>query len=634
MHLKMNESTHILVLFPCSTQYKQRILDDLRAKFRVWGLYEIEWSVEFYKANYHRLFFERHSKPLDWVNKCGFGTITCVIIDDISPIYTRRQTSTGFDIVNDNVYLLEKKYQEWMNNPHGVFASLHEIESIRTSLLLLHCHLDDLRNQEMLATGETKSLSQDLPGAKQWDNLQQLFYFLGAFSDYVVWDCAESECSYKILIKDACATLYSVLNVSEKSIGKRKRYIVNVRGKAVDLEFWNISNDYFDTKWIDAAFKTKQNTKGFWSANSEHAFYLYIYNVIFHRPTINEDMALKADILWEAYRSESLANIPPGARDCDQYWFMLKNWMNVRGYQFVRHKDSSLAFNEQILELDEICKKLHAAAGFNGVRPIMVNQYGGGGYKYFLAYEGNKKMFVKWGGIGNSARMEYEATRMLYSLCPKHVAKPGIFYANASSKFYAMEYLEGKSLRNLLDEGSLTEEDRISICQQLESLSSMLFEAKLIHRDIRPENLFVTQGGVLKLIDCQWAIQYDSYSEMAYVRQNPRLIRHLGVDYAVAKYVWDDHFSINKLMDALLGINDQSPAHQAVRNRIGKQVLRFFAPPNGTKAHQDIPPKLLYELHREWLQEYGNEEQVYQLDREWLMKTADEKAVYLPDRAW
>lgn len=68
--------------------------------------------------------------------------------------------------------------------------------------------------------------------------------------------------------------------------------------------------------------------------------------------------------------------------------------------------------------------------------------------------------------------------------------------------FLVMEYVQGNSLKKILDQKQkLTEEETIPlICQLLDALE-YLHQRKLIHRDIKPDNLLITPSGNLKLID-------------------------------------------------------------------------------------------------------------------------------------
>ncbi len=69
--------------------------------------------------------------------------------------------------------------------------------------------------------------------------------------------------------------------------------------------------------------------------------------------------------------------------------------------------------------------------------------------------------------------------------------------------FFAMEYVEGKTLKDLLQEQQqLTWEQVLNIIQQIaEALDFAWKNQQLVHRDIKPDNIMLTNRGVAKLAD-------------------------------------------------------------------------------------------------------------------------------------
>jgi serine/threonine protein kinase len=74
--------------------------------------------------------------------------------------------------------------------------------------------------------------------------------------------------------------------------------------------------------------------------------------------------------------------------------------------------------------------------------------------------------------------------------------------------FMAMNYISGETLKSkLLREGRIAVDEALHIAQQVaEALYYAWHEAKLIHRDIKPDNIMITTEGVVKLTDLGLAI--------------------------------------------------------------------------------------------------------------------------------
>lgn len=65
-----------------------------------------------------------------------------------------------------------------------------------------------------------------------------------------------------------------------------------------------------------------------------------------------------------------------------------------------------------------------------------------------------------------------------------------------------MEYLEGKDLRSHLQEKTQFEEFNIvNILIQITNALTYLHSNHIVHRDIKPDNIFVCNDNVVKIID-------------------------------------------------------------------------------------------------------------------------------------
>src|SRR5215469_14510800 len=82
---------------------------------------------------------------------------------------------------------------------------------------------------------------------------------------------------------------------------------------------------------------------------------------------------------------------------------------------------------------------------------------------------------------------------------------PGVMkvYPNSDhSQFYmAMEWVDGRLLRQILNEGKLPRERAVRIALQIASALEYIHAHGVVHRDLKPENIMVDSNDHIKLID-------------------------------------------------------------------------------------------------------------------------------------
>jgi len=64
-----------------------------------------------------------------------------------------------------------------------------------------------------------------------------------------------------------------------------------------------------------------------------------------------------------------------------------------------------------------------------------------------------------------------------------------------------MDLVEGRTLRNILNEGPLSTEEALGYAIQITDGLTKAHELGIIHRDVKPENLMVTRDGSVKVLD-------------------------------------------------------------------------------------------------------------------------------------
>ena len=98
------------------------------------------------------------------------------------------------------------------------------------------------------------------------------------------------------------------------------------------------------------------------------------------------------------------------------------------------------------------------------------------------------------------ARFEREA-RLLASLNHPHIASIYGFHAADGVRFLVMELVEGESLAARIERGALAPGEALPIALQIASALEHAHERGVVHRDLKPGNVVLAQGGGAKVLD-------------------------------------------------------------------------------------------------------------------------------------
>ena len=150
--------------------------------------------------------------------------------------------------------------------------------------------------------------------------------------------------------------------------------------------------------------------------------------------------------------------------------------------------------------------------------------------------------------------------------------------------FILLEYISGNTLdyhlRNCLNE--FNTQDRIEIASQLIGIVEELHDMKVIHRDLRPDNIFITFNNAVKLIliDFSFVIDSDNWNksprfhDIQNTKRSMDIRKALGQEYKPEELQWDDAFAIHKILyenNHLFNISNE--LLKSVKDKIGLEVF-------------------------------------------------------------
>jgi len=196
---------------------------------------------------------------------------------------------------------------------------------------------------------------------------------------------------------------------------------------------------------------------------------------------------------------------------------------------------------------------------------------------------------------------------------PEYVARIDELFIDGSEPFIVMERLHGETLRDRLRrEGALPLDEAIAIVTQLLDALEAVHDAGVTHRDVKPANVFITDGTV-KLIDFGLAarigthatdVRAESLNAFGTIDYLPpeRLLEQHDIDHR------GDIWAAGLILYAVL-----TGTHPFLRDAWREQVEATLLddPPPVSELRNDVPPAIDDVIRRALAKE-----------REWRYQTA------------
>ena len=132
---------------------------------------------------------------------------------------------------------------------------------------------------------------------------------------------------------------------------------------------------------------------------------------------------------------------------------------------------------------------------------------------FMLSYNSRQGSSVTYGGSDDLfmhyKRMFAREARNLSSLNHRNIVKVLEYFEANNTYYYVMEYCRGGSLNEkIAEKGHLNEEESLHYFAQLTSAVSHMHDHKMLHLDIKPDNIVLRENGELVLIDFGLSKQY------------------------------------------------------------------------------------------------------------------------------
>jgi len=363
-----SESLYLFIIWNKSRHKTDLILDDIKKKFIIKQIYEIEWNETEFVDNLTRIYGSK-STASDKGKLLGTGPFLLILVSDENPKFIEYEIPKGTDVINTNILKSKFEYRKWIGKEFSVHGTISYKETNHNITLIFGKNINEFKKELTEKWNEKiEKIKPKLIGSNGWKDMNHLIYALNGTTNYVILrnfeelpdkfgqkdlDILTENTLMKYVIDFDCSLNAKENHFFEKKIGDKNIHF--------DLKY--SSENYFDKKWAKSILKRRNlHSNGFYVPNKEDYFYTLLYHAIYQKRVIAEKYKKKLSNLAEELginlASDSFFDdFDKSKKIIDQY---LKNneYSNTTSFQFK-------LFHNEILRLVKVSINLGRTEGLS-----------------------------------------------------------------------------------------------------------------------------------------------------------------------------------------------------------------------------------------------------------------------------
>ncbi|WP_375239538.1 hypothetical protein [Aurantibacter sp.] len=516
---------HTLIIWNKAFNQKDHILKDIDTNFNIINTFNFNWKKEHFHANLKRFYsHSQYQRKLSSFNKiiskkikhCGDNEFLLIVFEDKSPNLTKRETSSGTNTVNSNVFDRKKSYRKLTGGGHKIHSSDNSFETNKDLVLLFGQTTEEFLNEYSNKNNNAINIARNITGVPFWKDVNQLFKVLNNSINYVVlrnFECLPNEYNVEghgdidVLVENEnfMAYLTGAKNMSPKK-SYRCNYEININNEQVPFDFRFLGDNYYDVAWEKNILETKELAKDtFYVPNQENHFFSLLYHAVIHKRSIGKDYIKKLNSINDSF-IPNFKNI----KSEKEYSLALAKYLEDASYNFTTPIDKTVYFNEK-----NICYSDYGEHSYNKYKHLVSQT--------ILEFKNKKiatQVFKYNGTYIKKANEPVISNEIKYlSLVNHSTLFPKIIKVNKSkidSEIYLTEingilFSEIKRAPKFWKKRHILNVIKSSIDVLIE-----LTEHNILHRDIRPGNIMIQKQSGLNtsvLFDFGWATSINTLNE-------------------------------------------------------------------------------------------------------------------------